>query len=652
MSTRTFEAIYETYRNARQTGDIAQLTSLLNELEELNSTEATALVKRTQGSILRLQGNYSAALEFHFEAYSFYELNGKNEAKAASASDIAAIYHRTGEFAKALEWMHKTLEFHDKTSNMEGVAAETNNIGNIFLDTGDYAKALDYYHRALTLHTQVGNRFYQANTIGNLGLVYKAIGELPTALEYAQQALVLHQELGNRSGESTTMSNIGAILADMKQFDEAEPWIRRAIAHAKENGLSHQLPVHSQQLAYVLYKMNRADEAVTILDEHSSVLWQHASAYSSSMVVRAQIQAESGNPLAARELLLIALEQTAKRNERSSMMEITKFLRDISKTLGDLDSYVKYNESYLEIANEVRGAESTRRLTMQEKERELEIERQSRAREQEAQEREREKERSILYGALPKHVAERLIRGETVTDHYDNASVMFIDIAGFTRISSHLPAGHVVHLLDAIFGVCDEICQKYGVTKIKTIGDSYMAVAFGEMPNAERQMPNSIVAIANAALQIIERIKELDFNSLLSLQVPSTSSSDYERLQVPSISSSSIESLSVALRVGLPCGPITAGVLGKERLQYDVWGDTVNVASRMESTCEPGRVQVSEQFARTLSLLSVKERGLGESSRETAKEWGPGESSLMLTPRGETEIKGKGMMQTYWLERA
>ena len=154
-------------------------------------------------------------------------------------------------------------------------------------------------------------------------------------------------------------------------------------------------------------------------------------------------------------------------------------------------------------------------------------------------------------------------------------------------------------------------------------------------------------SIANAALQIIELVKVIDFKSLLSLQVPS-------------ISSSGSESLRVAVRVGLHCGPVTAGVLGTERLQYDVWGDTVNVASRMESTSEPNRIHVTEQFANSLSPLSAKERGLGESSLEHGKERGLGESSREgvdsasgtwhLALRGETEIKGKGPLTTYWLE--
>ena len=177
-------------------------------------------------------------------------------------------------------------------------------------------------------------------------------------------------------------------------------------------------------------------------------------------------------------------------------------------------------------------------------------------------EQERARERAVLYSTLPKHIADRVIRGEVVNDHIDNAAVMFLDIVGFTTLSSSLTSQQVIALLDTVFRICDEACKQNNVTRIKTIGDSYLAVAMpnaerqmpDQMPNAERQIPNQCVAIANAALQIIERIQTTDFSSLL-------------------VATSRSSSLQVAVRVGLHCGPITAGVLGTERLQYDVWGN-------------------------------------------------------------------------------
>ena len=621
MSTRTFDEIKESFRLARLAHDIAQLEVVKDEFEAFNSTEALALSKRAQATILGLQGNYHAQLEYLFEALGQCEETGDGVAIATTTGELGLAYWRIGDVATALEYMHKALELHEDLGNLEGLAANTNNIGIIYSDTADYAKALEYYHRALALHVQVGNRFYQANTTGNIGSVYQSINDLPAAMEYAQRAIALHQELGDRAGEANGLASIGGILSLMERDDEAETWIRRGNDVAVEFGLSQQQAYSSMALANLLAKLKRFDEAIKILDDNDSLFQQHAAVLTGSIKIRAGILAKQNDTEAARELFLVALEQTAKRNERSSMADINKSLRDISKTLGDLDSYVKYNEIYLELTNEISGADTTRRLAMQEKEREIELDRLVRQKEKEEQERtrqelerERERERSILYGALPQHVADRLIRGETVTDHYDDASVMFLDIAGFTRISSRVPAGHVVHLLDAIFGACDEICQKYGITKIKTIGDSYMAMG---MENLEFRMENGarshVHRIANAAIEIQEYLATMQVR-----MPPELGDTSWTK-----------EVGDIYARVGLHCGPVVAGIVGKDRLQYDVWGDTVNVASRMESTGEPGRVQVSEQFAQTLDENSL----------------------FKLEPRVAQEVKGKGMMQTFWLER-
>jgi len=146
--------------------------------------------------------------------------------------------------------------------------------------------------------------------------------------------------------------------------------------------------------------------------------------------------------------------------------------------------------------------------------------------------------------------------------------------------------------LSEIFKVCDEVCKQHGLTKIKTIGDSYMAVAGVPEP-----LNDHATQAARAAISMVRGLK--------SAGKP-------------------------AVRVGLHCGPLVAGIVGEERLQYDVWGDTVNVASRMESTGEPGRIHVSQAFAQALS----------------------GREGDGLRERGTLVVKGKGQMKTYWLEGA
>lgn len=200
--------------------------------------------------------------------------------------------------------------------------------------------------------------------------------------------------------------------------------------------------------------------------------------------------------------------------------------------------------------------------------------------------------RNLLVRILPQSIADRLQRGESnLADRFDEATVLFADLVGFTSTSAHHAPEHVVAFLNRIFASFDILVEKYGVEKIKTIGDAYM-VASG----VPATRPDHASAVANLALDMLtaaQSIQPLDGQ--------------------------------VQLRIGISSGPVVAGVIGDKRFGYDLWGDTVNVASRMEAFGVPGRIQVSEQAFRRL------------------------EDRYDLAPRGEIEIKGLGPMATWYL---
>lgn len=205
----------------------------------------------------------------------------------------------------------------------------------------------------------------------------------------------------------------------------------------------------------------------------------------------------------------------------------------------------------------------------------------------------RRRTEQLLSNILPQAIAERLKRGEkTIVDSFTQASVLFADIADFTALSSDISPTELVNLLDTIFFAFDKLVAQKGLEKIKTIGDAYMAV--GGLPTL---IVDPVGAIADLALAMQAITKTLT----LPVHPPPT------------------------LRIGIHVGPVTAGIIGASRISYDLWGDTVNVASRMESQGEPGRIQVTEAVYRQLA---------GDYNFES---------------RGIVDIKGKGLMQTYWL---
>jgi len=205
---------------------------------------------------------------------------------------------------------------------------------------------------------------------------------------------------------------------------------------------------------------------------------------------------------------------------------------------------------------------------------------------------ERERYHDLLTRILPTPVAERLERGETVVDEVADASVLFADIVGFTEMASRLPASDTVALLNHLFSDYDDLVARHGLEKIKTIGDAYMVAGGVPRPRADHLQSMAALALDMCAAAAARRRPD---------------------------------GAPIEVRIGLHSGQVLAGVIGETRFLYDLWGDTVNTASRMERLGETGRIQVSDNIYRRL------------------------QDEFLFEPRGDIEVKGKGRMPVWYL---
>jgi class 3 adenylate cyclase len=204
-------------------------------------------------------------------------------------------------------------------------------------------------------------------------------------------------------------------------------------------------------------------------------------------------------------------------------------------------------------------------------------------------EAERAKSQRLLLNILPQRIIDRLNAGERlIADRYDDVAVVFGDLVGFTEISTSLPAATLVSSLNVLFSAFDASCAELGVEKIKTIGDAYMAAA---------GLPGTSSDHARAAADL----------TLAMRRAVEAAGAPWQ------------------IRIGLHTGPVVAGVIGTSKFVYDLWGDAVNVASRLESSAPPGRIQISGRVATALG------------------------DAFELEPRGEIELKGKGVTKTFFL---
>ena len=213
---------------------------------------------------------------------------------------------------------------------------------------------------------------------------------------------------------------------------------------------------------------------------------------------------------------------------------------------------------------------------------------------EEAMEQEYARSEALLANILPATIAERLKDGSrsVIADKFDDASILFADIAGYTERASDTAPEELVAFLDTLYTSLDALVTRHGLEKIKTSGDAYIVVS-----GVPQLRPDHLEALADLALDIADTVAGL---------------TDSRGRAVP-------------LRIGLASGPLVAGVVGSQRFFYDVWGDAVNVASRMESTADEGRIQVPQPVYQRLSNRFVFEE------------------------RGDVDVKGKGVMHTWYL---
>jgi class 3 adenylate cyclase len=205
---------------------------------------------------------------------------------------------------------------------------------------------------------------------------------------------------------------------------------------------------------------------------------------------------------------------------------------------------------------------------------------------------ERQRSESLLLNVLPQRIVDRLHAGETtIADRHDDVAVVFSDFVGFTDLAARTSAPRLVGDLNALFSAFDAACDRHGVEKIKTIGDAYLAVAGLSAEGATPGGP--AIAAANAALEMRDATE--------------ATAGIWQ------------------IRIGIEVGPVVAGVIGTAKFAYDVWGDAVNTASRLETSAPPGAIQVSDRVAQRLK------------------------GAFELTSVGSVDLKGKGPTRTWLL---
>ncbi len=558
----------------------------------------------------RYLGNTTKAIDLVTDAKKISEIHKHSINIAKSNNILGLLYNSLSEKDTAMEYFNQAIQTYIEVGNSIGIASVSNNIGIVYDSISDYENALKYYSQSLEISEQIQDLQIIAASTMNIGIIYKLLGKDTTALEYYQKALNTFEKVGNKDGIANVSGNIGNIYSQSTEKELSLEWFLKALKIYEENSNQLGIAISCTNIG-IYYKTFQQNDSA--LEYYKRALFIHediqnkkgiATALLNIGIVYLTDNSELFDISNAEDHLKKALSIALEISNKETLKVIYEHYSDLYSILQKHQLALEFYKKSIEIEKEIHSEEATNKAQQFDQRRKLEDDEKARQLKL-ARFQEQEK---ILHNILPSKIADRILSQETfIADHFESVSVMFMDLVGFTSLASIAPPKQLVYLLDAIFQKADEVLEQFGLEKIKTIGDGYLAVANVTTPLEDHQK-----ATALAALQLLETMKDFVINIPEDLGETNW-----------------IEDMKdIEIRIGIHSGEVVAGIIGKNKYTYDLWGDAVNIASRMESNSEPGRIHVSEEFAK--SITSHPE--------------------FSIIPRGEISIKGKGIMKTYWLE--
>jgi class 3 adenylate cyclase len=520
-------------------------------------------------------------------------------------NNLGAVYYNEGDNSKAIEYYLKSLRVAEGIKDTLRIATALMNIGAVYYSKqATHDMALEYYKRALPMSEILGDQDAIGTVTVNMGQIYLDNEQDKEALFYFEKALDAYKktEMGN---VPYALLNIGRVYTYRQEFQKAIDYQIEAINLAEENGAILEIAQAFLALADTYDEMDDYESAIQTYKKASvyadsikasyvlkdayyglAKSYGHVSDYHNAFVYQAKHD---------------TIKDTLYNAEMDKRIQSMALSHDIEKKQGEIDLLVKdkalqqaviQRQKLLRNAigitgilllllagglfNRYRFIRRTNRIIAFEKDR----------------------SDKLLLNILPEETAEELKeRGSATPRHYEMVSVLFTDFKGFTAIAEKLSPHELVQELNNCFLEFDRIIDEHNLEKIKTIGDAYMCA--GGIPVANTSNPIDVVEAGLKIKAFIDKLKE----------TREARGEDFWEL-----------------RIGIHTGPVIAGVVGKNKFAYDIWGDAVNLASRMESSGIPGKVNISG------------------STYELVKD------HFICTHRGQIEAKNKGKVDMYIVE--
>ncbi len=501
-----------------------------------------------KGNKKRLMGDLEEALDAFFvsaeQARKAKFLIGEGIAYGA----IADVYSISENTANAMLYYNQSIATLRKSRDSVSLGSAISNAGDEFLNHKNYDSALVYFRESGVIFEKVNYLIGKAYSLGNIGMVYANIGENRLAEKNINEAIRILEELEDYYPICVYLIYMSDIYLEKGDAQTAMAYAKRSLALARQYGLKEQISDANLKLSQLYEKAGKAGESFEYFKGHIA----YRDSVSNIRSVQKMADLRTDYEVSQKQVEVDLLNQ-AKRNQQIIVLSLVIILALGAVLLGTLFWYYKTIS------------------------------------------REKKRSESLLLNILPAATAKELKQnGKVEAVKFPEVTVLFTDFVQFSKFAEHVEPEQLVKSMDVYFKGFDEITTKYGIEKIKTIGDSYMCVCGLPTPNPEHARN-----VINAAKEMLTLVK-----SQLGAQDGLTH---------------------FDIRIGIHTGPVVAGIVGIKKWQYDIWGDSVNIASRMESMSKPGRVNLSET-----TYQQIK--------NEFACEY-----------RGEIEVKNRGILKMYFL---
>ena len=511
----------------------------------------------------------------------------------------------TSQYREAFRTFNSALQIFRRLNDKEGIAHGYYNLGLVYLRMGDFETSMDVQMKSYKLRLQLNDEAGVASCKAQMAYLQSQFGHDETALKEYNESLTIWRRRGNKAGMGNVLMAMGTLKLKMNKLDEAKAHLIESMQHRQDLNEINGVFGSANYLSTVYLKEGNATRALELLNESLHAALHQKQPYIIGIcrlrlnLAKAYAQLhDHGNALSQLEL---ALKTAKESGQQYQMHDIYLELSNLYKSMSVFDKALEYHEKFHEAKEAIININASAKLKnlemisqVEKKEKEIEI---HRLKNIELKERnriireERKKSDALLLNILPGKTAKELKKnGRAIPRQYNLVTVLFCDFVSFTHTTEKLSPEELVRRLDAYFRAFDEIISKHNIEKIKTIGDAYMAA--GGVPEANLTNPVDTVL---AGLEMLSQVEKM--NDPLFL-----------------------------VRIGIHTGPLVAGIVGAKKFAYDIWGDTVNIASRMESSGEGGKLNIS---GNTFELIK---------------------DSFHCFYRGKIAAKKKGMIDMYFVE--